>query len=294
VSTAAALAPARTPQGVAAAAGYAQVLVHMDASPTAARRLAYAVALAGGCNAALTALYAVPPAFMELPFAPVAGPGVAAVMQQLDDEQRLAARAQFERAQDKGVARWAEVRDPPVLATFVQQALFADLLVMSMPDAAAPGRASGSPDFALATLLDSGRPTVLLPTAWQAAMPPRIVMLAWKPCRQAMCAVMGALPLLTSAQEVHVVGWPGDQLKAEGAMLDLSVFLARHGVRAQWHLHGLEPHDVGQALLAKAAELKADLLVMGCYGHSRVRERLLGGTTRTVLNGMTLPVLMAN
>ena len=71
-------------------------------------------------------------------------------------------------------------------------------------------------------------------------------------------------------------------------------YLWRHGVEAIWHREGQEPQALGELLLSRAFDLHADLLVMGCYGHSRTREWLLGGTSRTVLRAMTLPVLMAH
>ena len=63
---------------------------------------------------------------------------------------------------------------------------------------------------------------------------------------------------------------------------------------AQWHRDPGEPAEIGELLLSRCADLSADLLVMGCYGHSRAREWVLGGTSRTVLHSMTLPVLMAH
>jgi nucleotide-binding universal stress UspA family protein len=65
-------------------------------------------------------------------------------------------------------------------------------------------------------------------------------------------------------------------------------------VDAVWHRHGAEPQALGELLLSRVCDLEADLLVMGCYGHSRAREWVLGGTSRTVLRSMTVPVLMAH
>ena len=76
--------------------------------------------------------------------------------------------------------------------------------------------------------------------------------------------------------------------------LNLDGYLRLHGVAAQWHHRGEEPAELGELLLSQAFDLGADLLVMGCYGHGRAREWMLGGVSRTVLRSMTLPVLMAH
>ena len=81
----------------------------------------------------------------------------------------------------------------------------------------------------------------------------------------------------------------------QGVPLDVERYLRLHGVQARLQHYGEEPNgDLGELLLSRAADLDADLLVMGCYGHSRARELVLGGVTRTVLRSMTLPVLMSH
>jgi nucleotide-binding universal stress UspA family protein len=76
--------------------------------------------------------------------------------------------------------------------------------------------------------------------------------------------------------------------------LSLASYLRAHAVNAAWHRNDEEPERPGERLLSTVLELEADLLVMGCYGHSRARELVLGGMSRTVLQSMTLPVLMAH
>jgi nucleotide-binding universal stress UspA family protein len=70
--------------------------------------------------------------------------------------------------------------------------------------------------------------------------------------------------------------------------------LRLRGIEANWHVRSGEPKDLGDLLLSEAFDCQADLLVMGCYGHSRAREWVLGGVSRTILQSMTLPVLMAH
>ncbi|RZJ07052.1 MAG: universal stress protein, partial [Haliea sp.] len=119
--------------------------------------------------------------------------------------------------------------------------------------------------------------------------------IAWKETPQAARAVAAAMPLLQRARRVHVLHWVQEpEPGVTGQRLDLKGYLHLHGIDAVWHEGGQEPHAVGELVLSRAFDLDADLLVMGCYGHSRAREFVLGGTSRTVFESMTLPVLMAH
>ncbi len=278
-------------------ASFAQLLVHLDASPQAVQRLDAARRIAQAQGAAVAALYAVTPSFVELPFAPEIGPGIAAALRDVDDALLARARAAFDRslAAPGAPVAWAEVRDDPVMAVFAQQALYADLLVLGQHDPASP-KTSGVPaDFVETVLAASGKPALVLPYAGE---PPAVigdtVVIAWKSAREAARAVSAAMPLLQRARQVHVLSWSGDDERVEGEGLNLSGYLKRHQVQAIWHPQGEEPEKLGELLLSRAFDFQADLLVMGCYGHSRAREWVLGGTSRTVLQSMTLPVLMVH
>ena len=97
--------------------------------------------------------------------------------------------------------------------------------------------------------------------------------------------------MLQKAERVHVATWGRER---EGRHDDLLAHLRRHGVEATPHHYGDEPGDIGAYILSAAADLNADMLVMGGYGHSRAREWVLGGATRTILESMTVPVLMSH
>jgi nucleotide-binding universal stress UspA family protein len=103
------------------------------------------------------------------------------------------------------------------------------------------------------------------------------------------------VPLLQRAKEVHVLCW-GDagETRVAGERLELGRYLAMHGVQPTWHRDASEPEGLGEILLSRVSDLGADMLVMGCYGHSRAREWTLGGASRTILGSMTVPVLMAH
>ena len=275
----------------------AQLLVHMDALPNAQQRLEAARRLGQAQGAAVMTLYAVMPRFVQLPFAPEIGPGIAASLQDIDDQQRRLARSAFDQAlATPGTAvEWAEIRDDPMMAAFAQQAFYADLMVLGQHDPSTDPSSGVPSDFAENVMLMSGKPALILPYA---GLPPAVigetVVIAWKPAREAARAVSAAMPLLKRARRVVILSWSGDDEKVVGKRLDLRGYLRLNGVEASWQEQGNETSGLGELLLSRSFDLGADLLVMGCYGHSRAREWVLGGTSRTVLESMTLPVLMSH
>ena len=273
-----------------------QLLVHLDASPQAAQRLEVARQLGQAHGAAVAVLYAVMPAWVALPFAPEVGTGVAAALREVDDELRESARAAFDRvlATPGAPVTWAEAGEAPVLGVFAQQALYADLLVLGQHDPSGPPVAGVPADFVETALLASGKPALILPYTGPVSSLGETVAIAWKPTREAARAVAAALPLLQRASRVHILAWSDPDEVVSGAPLSLGGYLQLHGVEATWHHERREPEALGEVLLSRVFDLQADLLVMGCYGHSRAREWVLGGTSRTLLGSMTLPVLMSH
>ena len=143
--------------------------------------------------------------------------------------------------------------------------------------------------------LASGRPALIVPYAGRFETAGRRVLVAWSRTRESARALNDALPILERASQVTVLSVnprPGEAGELPGA--DISLHLARHGVKAEAASTVADDIDVGNTLLSRAADLGADLIVMGCYGHSRMRELILGGTTREVLRHMTVPVLMSH
>jgi nucleotide-binding universal stress UspA family protein len=271
-----------------------QLLIHFDDSPAALRRLDVARRLAAAQGGLVTALYAVTPTLMDVPFAAEAGAAAVSALRDIDEQRVKRARAGFELAMDDspGVrAHWAEAAAYSVTAALSTQALYADLVVMGQPDPDS-SEAAGVIESVLAA---SGKPALVVPYAGATATVAEKVAIAWKPTREAARAVAAALPLLQRAREVHVMSWgeQGDDA-IRGARLNLEGYLHQRGIEPCWHRESQEPDFIGEALLSRAFDVGCDLLVMGCYGHSRAREWVLGGASRTVLRSMTVPVLMAH
>jgi nucleotide-binding universal stress UspA family protein len=179
-------------------------------------------------------------------------------------------------------------------ASFVaRRAQAADLVILGQR---IPDRSTGL-DAPEDVILACSRPTLVVPFAGR--RPDRIgenVLVAWNGSREAGRAVQDALPLLTMSGAVTVLLVdPEEDAEVELAE-DLVTHLGRHGLRAETQVirHELATLSVADTLLAQVARLDADLLIMGAYGHSRLREMILGGVTRDILRNMNIPVLMAH
>jgi nucleotide-binding universal stress UspA family protein len=168
-------------------------------------------------------------------------------------------------------------------------ARYFDVTVLQQPDPAGTETA----DLIEAVLFGSGRPVLIVPCR-PGPSQLRTILIAWDEGRPAARAVADALPLLALAERVEVVtvgDLRGDRTRDSRHLVR---HLRRHGIEA--HMANLvrDQGSVAATLLAHAVDVQADLLVMGGYGHSRLREIVLGGTTRRILQTMTVPVLMAH
>ncbi|MDN5869655.1 MAG: universal stress protein [Nitrococcus sp.] len=182
-----------------------------------------------------------------------------------------------------------------VLEAVALHARYADVVMIGQPDPDHPEMGLAS-DFPGQVAVTSGRPVLAVPQAAHLQPIGRRVLVAWNASREATRAVHDALPLLRSAQEVRVLGLTdkGGGQAGESPDAGIIAHLTRHGVPAHAEQGVLENHRVGDAILSSAADFGADLLVMGIYGHARMREVILGGASRRILLGMTLPVLVAH
>jgi nucleotide-binding universal stress UspA family protein len=146
-----------------------------------------------------------------------------------------------------------------------------------------------------AALFDSGRPMLVVPYIQRNGLRLDRVLLCWDGSRSAARAAADALPFLRRAKVVEVVTVASEPAKSDempGA--DIAQHLARHGVTVELKRIVTAETDVASTILSHAADSSADFLVMGGYGHSRLREFILGGVTREILASMTIPVLMSH
>ncbi|MDR7036049.1 nucleotide-binding universal stress UspA family protein [Methylobacterium sp. BE186] len=169
----------------------------------------------------------------------------------------------------------------------VRQALAADIVVVGRGKDAAGGLAISLG----AVLMEVGRPVLVTPPVPDHLKAERIVV-AWKDTPEARRAVSAALPFLRCAKQVYVVS-AGEEARFEGAE-QVSEFLGRHGAQVVTHLLNAATGDVADEILQFTTREDADLLVMGGYGHSRLREWLFGGVTRDILQTASVCCLMSH
>ena len=172
-------------------------------------------------------------------------------------------------------------------------ARYADLVVAGQPEAEDEGELRGLADE---LTLSAGRPVLFVPYAGKFEKVGERVLVAWDGGREAARAVSDALPFLQRAKAVEVAVFDPERSSRHGQEpgADIGLYLSRHGIKVQVARQSGAGFDVGAQILSRAADTSADLIVMGGYGHARVRELVLGGVTRSLLQAMTVPVLMSH
>jgi nucleotide-binding universal stress UspA family protein len=278
---------------------YKTILIHCNDKRRIERLLAPGVRLADTFQAHLIGLSVVPPVAVVATAMPGVPPMVVDTHCQVYREENPAMRAAFQEAvRGRGVV--AEWRDDDaggfgVADCVLPQARTADLVIASQTDPDWAG--SDRLDIADRLAMESGRPVLIVPNAGTHEQIGETVLVAWNGRREAARAVFDALPLLQRAKSVKVV-WVNPQSEGEPAQdvpaADVCAALARHAVKCEATAQVKPVAGVGGTLLGLAKEHGADLLVMGCYGHTRLREFVLGGASRHVLANMPLPVLMSH
>jgi nucleotide-binding universal stress UspA family protein len=275
---------------------YKTVLLQLDDGKACGERTQVAINLAQAFDAHLIGFYSVDP--YPIPrYLRGLGDAYEVWRKRLLRENREKAEAAFREriAQARLRAEWRCAEDD-VLPAFQMQARYADLIIVGQSNPEPGGRCVPA-DFPELLCLSVGRPVMVIPYAGTFRTIGERVLVAWNASREATRAVADALPFLTRATHVTVLAinpQKGGTEHGDVPGADVAWYLARHGVKAEATQTYSGEVDAGNLLLSRAADYSADLLVMGAYGHSRVKEMVLGGVTRTILHDMTLPVLMAH
>lgn len=279
---------------------YRTIAVHVNASAHTPARIALASRLAAAHDAHLVGIAATGGA-STFYAAGLAGEGAVALGAYMDFMRESAKTwlAAFEATAKKNGATSVEQRaiDDEAGIALCLQARYSDLLVVGQPDPSEKDTGERG-DAGEYLLLNSGKPVLFVPYSGRFDSVGKRVVICWDGGPEASRAVSAALPLLRKAQLVQIAMFdpeigPAGHGEEPGA--DIAVYLARHGVKVnvERQFTGKEI-DIGGAILSHVADFGADLLVMGGYGHPRIREILLGGVSRTILRSMTVPVLMSH
>jgi len=275
------------------------LLVYVDDKPSCVKRLDAAITLAKAFEAHLTALTLiaephVPPALgVHIPAEVLSSQREAA-------EQRAKALLEKVRQQGDQAGLSIELRHEWVMlddfaSAFARQARHVDLTIVGQSD---PDEGDVDAELiAEAAFMQSGRPTLLIPYIGAKALPPKRIVIAWDGSRESARAVGDAMPLMTRAESVTVLVVDPDSLKGhvgEQPGADLATHLARHGVKAEVVTAASGGLGVGDVIIGQATDMGAEMVVMGGYGHSRLRELVLGGATQSILDHMPIPTFLAH
>lgn len=277
---------------------YRTILVDIDPSERTARRVEFAARLAKQADAHLVGVThtGIDRLLRESALSGIAPGALAQVFEQLRLNAGLRAMQFDLQVQQAGVASFEHrIGDDEPGSGLATQAMYADLVIVSQRD---PSGARDAGDRAIPEYVAMNAPCPVMVLPWAASPMPVFehVLVAWNASPEAARAVRQAMPFLQQAKQVEVVIVQPDDpgtLSARDTGPDIAEFLGRHGVSV--HLHRQPAAgDVAETLLSLANDHGAELLVLGCYGHARFRELLLGGVSRTVLRCLTLPALMAH
>jgi len=276
---------------------YKTILLHLDGTERDDAALGLALQLAAQEQAHLTALHVIHPFSPGLGvYGDAAGGVIAEIERNYRDQAQAAADASLQAAEQR-----AQKADVPFewrlevgMADEIVpvQARYADLTITGQvdPDSTDAPRRRG---LAIQLVMDSGRPILVVPYAGKFAALGKRILVAWNGSREAARAVHDAMPFLRRADLVSVLSINPSQAD-HIAGFDISNQIARHGGKAEAVRTVSGDVSVGDLLLSEAADLDADMIVMGAYGHSRLRELILGGASRHILECMTVPVFMSH
>jgi len=254
----------------------------------------FAVSVAATFDAHLTGV-----AFRYEPLAPVADgfPAKAMQSQRIENEKAAkAAVAKFDEvARRATVSAESRIVDVPVASAhnvFANIVRRFDLAIIGQPE---PHKPALERLIVEAALFNSGRPVLIVPYIQRAGLKLDRVMVCWDGSRSAARAVADAMPFIVRAKAAEVVIVTSEPTKSnEMPGADIAHHLARHGTKVEIKPIVTAEIDVTSTILSHAADASADFLVMGGYGHSRLREFVLGGVTRGILTSMTVPTLMSH
>jgi nucleotide-binding universal stress UspA family protein len=271
------------------------VVVNLSGAPPQDFAAEYAVSVAKAFGVHITGV-----AFVYEPVIPdtVMGGIPTDLIELQREENTKAAKAAVDRfetaARTAGVSAAARMLDASLggaATTFGQIARRFDISVVGQ---ASPERGAAAELMIEGALFESGRPLIVVPYIQKQGLKLDRILVSWDGGRTAARAIADAMPLLARAKAVDlvIVTERGKNEEITGATM--SEHLARHGVAAAVKRIAKGDIAVQDAILDYAADSGADLIVMGGYGHSRLREFILGGVTRSILKSMTVPVLMSH
>lgn len=272
--------------------GIKHIVAHLEGGAHDAAVLRLSATLADRFGAALEGVFANVPPFIPASIDGMLTPQIIEAQQNIYKQRAEAAKKSLAAVKlAKGAAAWTQV-DGMASDAVLARARYADLTVLAQP---APEETDAATDYdsPAEIVMGAGRPVLMVPYAGKFPDVGKRVLAAWSGTRESARSLADALPFLSAASDLTVltVNPHGETAQMEA---DLKRWLGEHGVNAKTRVAHTQDIEVGDVLLSAAADLSADLIVMGAYGRSRLRELILGGATHSIFRHMTAPVLMSH
>lgn len=274
------------------------ILAVLNSPDSAAGVISTAIALSRQYDAHLIGVYAEAPeqvfvyAPMEIP-----DPGAIMALQQAAEQRAESIETQFRTHMEReGISNeWRKFRGVGGYSSsgIIDSARSADLVICSQFDSDTP--AAQRSDIEV-LIFECGRPVIMVPYIIKDAKPIDRVLIAWNGSREAARATFDALPFLLAAKEVEVLTVDAKSdlnQTADFAGSELGLTLTRHGIKVTVNNVESEGNSIGAVIENRSSDFSADLVIMGAYTHSRIRERIFGGVTSTLLNSMSTLTLLS-
>ena len=265
------------------------IIVYVDNDKDCDTRLETASSLCKTFEAQLTGLYLL----QKISIPAYAGAYMPVEVFEANDEETIKLRNKAEavfttKSESLNIISHFTAVEGDVSTALNQYSRYADLLIVPQRK---NDRFDFNPYYQLSdVLLGAACPVLLLPDNSPPALPPETALLAWDGRRECARALMAAMPMLSQVKKIDVVSVNSED---EGAK-EIAQHIARHGIEAKVHSVKDNQNDIGTILLNQAVSLESQMIIMGAYGHSRIRELMLGGATRHILEHVELPVLFSH
>lgn len=276
---------------------YKDIVVCVNEAEGRDNTIRAAARFANEANADLTGVYVTvngtPPANAVFPYGMVSK-DIIRLAEEREAEQSLKAKNLFKQIVDElnCKATWLEV---PSYDNPLKTMAYADLIITNQV-AYDPRQGQSNIGFINTLVLETGKPVMLIPTRWNEVELGKRVLIGWDESREAIRAVQDAMPILKQADHVDAVAVNYKDDNAPNDASDISKYLTRRNVTNSFHTELTDEHsDTPEKVLLKfAAKTSADLIVVGGYGHTRLREIILGGVTRNLSKHSDVPVLFSH
>ncbi len=277
---------------------YKDLQVHVDSTANCDQRLHVAAGMATNLDAHLTGVYVRPKFHLPSYMTPMDTEWMrrleASYEQEMDAKERDAKQVFDDVISQYSVdAAWQTSRGT-VYASLAEEAAYADLMVLGQPDSEdVTNQYQDLPDQ---VVLTTGRPCLVVPYIGADNNVGKHPLVAWNGTRESNRALHDALPLLERAETVTIMlsEESGQSGNADLPDTRIAQHLARHDVKVMTKTLRAKKSETSNVFLSYLADNGHDLLIMGAYGHSRLREVVLGGMTREIMKTMTVPVLMSH